>query len=75
MHLIGDDVELYSRTNAHGGTKMSTNRPTGTQTRQDSRLDAKGEYRFSKVKALKVSTKKLYLETAPQPEATLGIGD
>ncbi len=73
MQLIGDDVELYSRTNSHGGTKISTNRLTGTQTRQNSRLDDKGEYRFSREKTSSVVIVKVYLETAPAPGTTLGV--
>jgi hypothetical protein len=75
MQLIGDDVEFYSRTNAHGGEKVSTNRLTGVRTRQSSTVDAQGEYRFSKEKVEKVSKEKLYLENAPDPEDTLGLGE
>ena len=76
MQLIGDDVELYSRTNNHGGIKVSTNRLTGTRLTQSATMDEpKGERRFSKEKASKVPMGKLYLETAPAPEDTVGIGD
>ena len=76
MQLIGDDVELYSRTNAHGGISVSTNRLNGKRITQTSTIDEPdGERRFSKEKATTVSTEKLYLETAPNPEDTLGVGD
>ena len=74
MQLIGDDVELYSRTNSHGGLKVSTNRLNGARSSQRSTLDKPGgEYRFSKEKTSKVPVKKLYLEDAPAPESTVGI--
>src|SRR5688572_6526614 len=74
MQLIGDDVELYSRTNRHGGSKISTNRLTGVRLTQTSTMDEPdGERRFSKEKATKVPLTKLYLENAPTPEATLGV--
>jgi hypothetical protein len=76
MQLIGDDVELYSRTNAHGGISVSTNRLNGKRITQSSTIDEPdGERRFSKEKATTVPTEKLYLETAPNPEDTLGVGD
>jgi len=75
MQLIGDDVELYSRTNQHGGIKVSTNRLTGVRLTQSSELDDKGEYRFSKEKRSTVSKDKLYLETAPLPEDTVEVGE
>jgi hypothetical protein len=75
MQLIGDDVELYSRTNAHGGVKVSTNRLNGVRLTQTSTIDEPdGERRFSKEKATSVPTDKLYLETAPSPEDTVGFG-
>jgi hypothetical protein len=75
MQLIGDDVELYSRTNAHGGIKVSTNRLNGARLTQTSTIDEPdGERRFSKEKATSVPKDKLYLETAPSPEDTLGLG-
>jgi len=75
MQLIGDDVELYSRTNQHGGIKVSTNRLTGVRLTQSSELDDKGEYRFSKEKRSTVPKDKLYLETAPTPEDTVELGE
>jgi len=75
MQLIGDDAELYSRTNQHGGIKVSTNRLTGARLTQTSELDDKGEYRFSKEKRSTVPKDKLYLETAPTPEDTVELGE
>jgi hypothetical protein len=75
MQLIGDDASLYSRTNAHGGVEVSTNRLTGVRLTQTSTLDDKGEYRFGKQKKTTVPKDKLYLETAPNPEDTVGFGD
>ena len=74
MQLIGDDVELYSRTNAHGGVSVSTNRLTGKRITQSSTIDEPdGERRFSREKASTVPLTKIYLEDAPAPEATVGI--
>jgi len=75
MQLIGDDASLYSRTNSHGGIQVSTNRLTGVRLTRKSTLDDKGEYRFSKQKKTTVSKEKLYLETAPNPEDTVGLGE
>ena len=76
MQLIGDDASLYSRTNSHGGVEVSTNRLTGVRLTQTSEPDEKlGEYRFSKQKRTTVPKDRLYLETAPKPEDTLGVGD
>src|SRR6478735_5095264 len=76
MRLIGDDAELYSRTNSHGGVSVSTNRLTGVRITQTSTIDEPdGERRFSKEKRSAVPKDKLYLETAPSPEDTVGIGE
>jgi hypothetical protein len=76
MQLIGDDVELYSRTNAHGGIKVSTNRLTGVRLTQASTIDEiGGERRFSKEKRSSVPVTKIYLEDAPVPEDTVSVGD
>ena len=72
MQLIGDDAELYSRTNSHGGISVSTNRLTGVRITQTSTIDEPdGERRFSKEQRSTVSKDKLYLETAPSPEDTV----
>ncbi len=76
MQLIGDDVALYSRTNAHGGISVSTNRLNGKRITQANTIDEPdGERRFSKEKVTTVSMEKIYLETAPAPEDTIGLGE
>ncbi|MGH8026048.1 MAG: hypothetical protein ACREO0_04895 [Pseudoxanthomonas sp.] len=72
MRLIGDDVKLYSRTNAHGWQEVSTNRLTGLQIRRSADLDDAGEYVEKPETRGKVPTAPLYMEDAPAPEATLG---
>ena len=72
MRLIGDDVKLYSRTNAHGWQEISTNRLTGLQIRRSADLDDVGEYVEKPETRGKVPTTPLYMEDAPTPEATLG---
>ncbi len=71
MRLIGDDVNLYSRTNAHGSTAISTNRLTGTRTTTESILQGEG-YIDKPAKSSKVSTKPVYMEDAPMPAKTIG---
>ena len=73
LRLIGDDVKLYSRTNAHGWREISTNRLTGLQIRRSAELDDAGEYVEKPETRVKVPTAPLYLENAPAPEATLGM--
>lgn len=73
LRLIGDDVKLYSRTNAHGWREVSTNRLTGLQIRRSAELDDAGDYVEKPEARAKVSTTSLYLENAPAPEATLGM--
>jgi hypothetical protein len=76
MQLIGDDVELYSRTNAHGGIKVSTNRLNGVRLTQTSTIDEiGGERRFSRERKSSVPVTKIYLEDAPVPEDTVSVGD
>jgi hypothetical protein len=75
MQLIGDDASLYSRTNSHGGVEVSTNRLTGVRLTQASTLDDQGEYRFGKQQKSTVPKEKLYLETAPKPEDTVGFAE
>ena len=72
MRLIGDDVKLYSRTNAHGWQEISTNRLTGLQIRRSADLDDAGEYVEQPETRGKVPTAPLYMEDAPAPETTLG---
>ena len=73
MRLIGDDVTFYSRTNQHDKTAVSTNRLTGSRITRISKL-AKESYVERKPVTSRVGTAPLYLETAPTPEATIGIG-
>jgi hypothetical protein len=75
MRLIGDDVEFYSRTNAHGSVKVSSNRLTGKRTRQTSTPDDQGEYSFSREVTEQIGVSKIYLEDAPDPEDTIGFGE
>ena len=75
MQLIGDDVELYSRTNQHGSTKISTNRLTGDRVTSISELTDAGDYRPLKPKHSKVKVEKLYIENAPDPSDTVGFGE
>ncbi len=72
MRLIGDDVKLYSRTNAHGWQEISTNRLSGLQIRRSADLDDAGEYVDKPETRGKVPTTPLYIEDAPAPETTLG---
>ena len=74
MQLIGDDVELYSRTNSHGGISVSTNRLNGKRITQSSTIDEPdGERRFSKETVSKVPLTPIYLEDAPSPEDTVSL--
>jgi hypothetical protein len=80
MRLIGDDVSLYSRTWQHGTTTISTNRLNGKRitTRNDlvGEPGENAELGPDQATTTHVPTEpKLYLETAPSPEATLGFGD
>jgi hypothetical protein len=73
MRLIGDDVLYYSRTNQHGSIKISTNRLTGRRTSSERRR-IKNAYVDQTPTTSRVATPPLYMETAPAPEETLGIG-
>jgi hypothetical protein len=75
MQLIGDDVELYSRTNQHGSTKISTNRLTGDRVTSISELTDAGDYRPLKPKHSKVKVEKFYIENAPDPSDTVSFGE
>lgn len=74
MRLIGDDVSLYSRTNAHDSTSISTNRLTGAQTLKRSVVGDDG-YTDQPVQKKTVSTRPVYMEDTPLPETTVGLGD
>jgi hypothetical protein len=73
MRLIGDDVKLYSRTNAHDSTSISTNRLAGVLTTTASKIEG-DEYVEQPPKQSKVPTKPIYMEDAPLPADTLGFG-
>jgi len=75
MQLIGDDVEIYSRTNQHDSTKVSTNRLNGDRVTIVSKLTDAGDYRVMNPKHSKVKIEKIYIENAPEPSETLGVGD
>ena len=80
MRLIGDDVSLYSRTWQHGTTTISTNRLTGKRITTINELVGEpgenAELGPDKVTTSTVPTEPhLYLEDAPSPETTLGLGD
>lgn len=74
MRLIGDDVSLYSRTNAHDSTSISTNRLTGVQLVKHSVVGADG-YTDQPEQKKKVSTAPVWMEDAPLPAKTLGWGE
>ena len=79
MRLIGDDVSLYSRTWQHGTTTVSTNRLTGKRITTVNELVGEpgenAELGPDQATTTKVATEPhLYLEDAPTPEATLGLG-
>lgn len=75
MRLIGDDVTLYSRTNQHDSTAISTNRLTGLQLVTRSVLGKDGTYTDKPPQKRKVPTKPIYMDNAPAPEDTLGFGN
>lgn len=75
MRLIGDDVTLYSRTNAHDSTAISTNRLTGLQLVTRSVVGDDGTYTDQPAQQRKVSTRPIWMEDAPAPEDTLGFGE
>jgi hypothetical protein len=74
MRLIGDDVTLYSRTNAHGKTAISTNRLTGVQIVKRSEVGENG-YTDQPIQKKTAPTTPVYMEGAPLPSKTLGWGD
>ena len=74
MRLIGDDVAYYSRTDQHDKIEISTNRLTGQRTRQRFKV---GEVHYEPQPLVKetVSKAAVYMEEAPLPEDTLGLGE
>lgn len=78
MRLIGDDVTYYSRTYMHGSVEVSTNRLTGVRITKRSEVKGKGENASlvpGKPVQSRVSSKPLYMEDAPDPAETVGLGD
>lgn len=75
MRLIGDDVTLYSRTNAHDSTAISTNRLTGLQVLTRSVVGEDGTYTEQPPQHRKVATRPIWMEDAPSPDETLGFGE
>jgi hypothetical protein len=78
MRLIGDDVSLYSRTNAHDALEISTNRLTGLRLRRvmkrvdepaadGAAYDPQPEIRES------VPTTPIHMAESPAPAETLGL--
>jgi len=74
MRLIGDDVSLYSRTNAHDSTAISTNRLTGLQIVKRSVVGKDG-YTDQPEQKKQVSSAPVWMEDAPSPAKTLGWGE
>lgn len=74
MRLIGDDVSLYSRTNAHDSTSISTNRLTGVQIVTRSVVGEDG-YTDQPERKQRVSTAPVWMEDAPLPTKTLDRGE
>ncbi len=78
MRLIGDDVSLYSRTYAHDGRDISTNRLTGVQISTFQKLKGRGEnasYVPSKPVRKAVSRDPIYMGDEPNPARTMGWGN
>lgn len=77
MRLIGDDVTFYSRTNSHGSLDVSTNRLTGLRIETRSEVNKRGgDAALIPAKPVKkqVSRRPIYMEQAPLPSETTGIG-
>lgn len=77
MRLTGDDVTYYSRTYMHGSLEVSTNRLTGVRITKRSAVRGQGEYASlvpgRSIKST-VSRKPIYMEDAPDPSETAGLG-
>ena len=77
MRLIGDDVTYYSRTNNHDQINISTNRLTGVRLQQVGVLnegDGDEAYHMQPETRETVPTTPLWMEDAPSPDVTLGLG-
>ncbi|MGH8052083.1 MAG: hypothetical protein ACREPB_15585 [Arenimonas sp.] len=75
MQLMGDDLTLYSRTNAHDSLKVSTNRLSGVSISQVGKLTKDGDYADQPPVTKKVSSKAIYMEDTPNPCIALGCMD
>ncbi len=74
MRLIGEDLEFYSRTFAHDGLRLSTNRLTGQRIRQVLELTAEGDYAPRPEQREAVPRTPVWMEDTPEPAAELGLG-
>ena len=74
MRLIGDDVTYYSRTNQHDKVQISTNRLTGQRLRTVFRLSGE-DYEAQPAVRETVPKAQVYMEEAPAPDVTLGLGE
>lgn len=77
MRLIGDDVTYYSRTNSHGSLDISTNRLTGLRIETRSAVNTgRGNAALIPGKPVRrtVPTRPVFMEEAPLPSETLGVG-
>jgi hypothetical protein len=73
MRLIGDDVTLYSRSYAHDSIKISSNRLTGERITVVGKLEGDA-YVDQPAKRSRVPKTPVYMEDAPLPEDTAGLG-
>lgn len=74
MRLIGEDLEFYSRTFAHDGLRLSTNRLTGQRLRQVMKLTEAGDYDPQPEVREAVPRDPVWMEDTPEPAAELGLG-
>lgn len=74
MRLIGEDLEFYSRTFAHDGLRLSTNRLTGQRIRQPMALTAEGDYATQPEVRETVPRDPVWMEETPDPAVELGLG-
>lgn len=74
MRLIGDDVVYYSRTFGHDSVRISTNRLTGLRISRVDKVDAEGEITPQPETRETVDKAPVWMETAPPPDVTLGLG-
>lgn len=74
MRLIGDDVVYDSRTFGHDSVRISTNRLTGLRISRVDKVDAEGEITPQPETRETVDKAPVWMETAPPPDVTLGLG-